>query len=185
MFKAAASSYYIDLHLLEIKYLFADPELNPFNEKNLQVSGAEEAANFLRIKGRTMAKVRLNIFLPKGQIKPGLKRKTADAISRYCDFMISRNQRLLEIEQEAGMRAAKIGVLIFLAICLIVLSVIYFLGPQSEDLLGFFENFFTLFFWIAAWTVLDIFLYELYPYKLEIKVYKALKNAEVSIMEEI
>ena len=45
------SSYLnIDLHLKEIKYLFVDSELNPFENPELQISGVEEAANFLRIR---------------------------------------------------------------------------------------------------------------------------------------
>ncbi len=38
-----------DLHLKEIKYLFVDPELSPFDDQGLQLSGAEGAANLLRV----------------------------------------------------------------------------------------------------------------------------------------
>ncbi len=185
MYAETTSSYMdIDLHLREIKYMFVDPELNPFEEQRLQISGAEEAANFLRTKGRTIGNIRLNIFLPQGQIKPNLQSKTADALSKYCDFKILQNLRLLEIERATGLRAVRIGGLIFFVICLIVLSVVYLLGPLSENLLVFSEIFFTILIWMAMWNALDAFLYGLYPYKMEIKAYEALKNAEIVIIEE-
>ncbi len=65
----------IDLHLKEIKYLFVNPELNLLIARGLQLSGAEEAANLLRTKERRVEMIRLNIFLPQGQIKPGLQEK--------------------------------------------------------------------------------------------------------------
>ena len=43
-----------------------DPELNPFENPELQISGVEEAANFLRIRKRKVGKIKLNIFLPLG-----------------------------------------------------------------------------------------------------------------------
>ena len=85
------SSYLdIDLHLKEIKYLFVDPELNPFENSELQISGVEEAANFLRIRKRKVGKIKLNIFLPLDQINSDLQSRTTDALSRYCDFMTYR-----------------------------------------------------------------------------------------------
>ncbi len=37
------------LHLKVIKCLSVDPELSPFEDQGLQLSGAEEAANLLRV----------------------------------------------------------------------------------------------------------------------------------------
>jgi hypothetical protein len=80
----------IDLHLKEIKHPFVDPEFNPFKNHKLQISGAEDAANHLRTKEWKVDKIRLNIFLPGGQIDPGLQSRTKDALSRYCDFKIMK-----------------------------------------------------------------------------------------------
>lgn len=180
-----ASSYQdIDLHIKEIKYLFLDPELDPFKERRLQTSGVEEAASFLKAKERTIGKIRLNIFIPRDKIEPYLQNKTADALSRYCDFKILQNMRQLEIERAAGFRSLIIGGLIFLIIVLLVLSVVYFLGPLSENILSLLDNFFTVLIWIAIWNAAEIFLYGFHPYELEIKAYRALKNAEVVIIEE-
>jgi hypothetical protein len=53
----------------------------------------------------------LNISLPQAQIEPDLQRKTADALSRYCDFKVLENQRLLEIEWVEGWRTVMIGLI--------------------------------------------------------------------------
>jgi len=173
----------IDLHLKEIKYLFINPEFNPFEDRRLQISGAEEAANHLRTKKRKVDKIRLNIFLPSEQIEPDLQARTAEALSRYCDFKVSKNQRQLEIERAEGWRAVMIG-LIFSSICLLMILVIYLLGPLSETLLVIFVGFFTILIWMAIWNPAEAFLYGLPPYRREIGIYENLKSAEVVIKEE-
>jgi hypothetical protein len=174
----------IDLHPENIKQLFLDPELDPFENERLQISGAEEAANFLRTKKRRETKVRLNIFLPAEQVDSDLQRKTVDALSRYCDFKITQNQRQLEIEQTEGRRAIMIG-LIFAALCLLMVTVVYFLGPLSDTLFMIFGGIFTILIWMAIWNPGETFLYGLQPYKLEIRTYQALKDAEIVIKKEI
>lgn len=178
-----SSNLDIDLHLQNIKYLFMDPGMNPFEVQRLQISGVEEAADLLRTQKRRFDKIRMNIFLPSGQIEPDLQSRTADALSRYCDFKILQNQHQLEIEQSEGRRAVMIG-LIFSTICLLMILLIYLLGPVSEALLVVFIGFFTILIWMALWTPAEAFLYGLQPYKLEIKTYKSLKNAEIVIREE-
>ena len=173
----------IDLHLEEINHLFVDPELNPFAYQRLQISGAEEAANYLRTKKREVDRIRLTIFLPSEQIPPDLQSRTADALSRYCDFKISENQRRLSIERAAGWREVTIG-LIFSALCLLVALTVYLLGALDEALFAVFVGFLSILIWMAMWNPAEAFLYGLQPHKLEIRTYKALKNAEVIIKDE-
>ena len=178
------SSYLdIDLHLEEIKHLFVDPELNPFAYQRLQISGAEEAANHLRTKKRKVDRIRLTIFLPSDQIEPDLQSRSAEALSMYCDFKISENQRRLEIERAAGWRAVTIG-LTFSALCLLVALTVFRLGILDDTLFAVFVGFLTILIWMAIWDPAEVFLYELQPYKLEIRTYKSLKNAEVIIKDE-
>ncbi len=181
---ASSSHSDIDLHLLEIKHLFVDPELNPFEDKELQLSGAEEAANLLRTKKKIAGNIRLNIFLPKDQIEPDLRRKTEDALIKYCDFKVLENQRQLEIGRAEGWRAVMIG-MIFSFICLLMIIAVQLIGPISEPLLVVFVGFFTILIWMAIWNPFEVFLYGLQPYRREIMAYEALKSAEVVIREEI
>jgi len=174
----------IELHLKDIKYMFVDPELDPLENSKLQMSGVEEAADFLRIRERKKANVKLNIFLPQGQVTSDLQSKIADALSRYCDFKISHNKRQLEIGRSAGWRAIMIGS-IFVSICLLMILIAYSMGPFSETLLVVFVGFFTILIWMAVWSPAEVFLYGLQPYRLEIKTYEALKNAEISLKEEM
>lgn len=180
---ASSSHLDVELHLKEIRHFFVDPELNPLEDRRLQLSGAEEAANILRTKKRIVETIRLNIFLPHSQIEPQIHGKIADALSRYCDFKVSENQRHLEIGQAEGRRAVMIG-LIFSSICLLMISAVYLIGPISEALLVVFVGFFTILIWMAIWTPAEMFLYGLQPYRLEIKAYRALKSAEIVIREE-
>ncbi len=68
----------ICLHLKEIKYLFVNPELNPFDCQRASIIWSRRSGKPLRTKERRVEMIRLNIFLPQGQIKqikPGLQEK--------------------------------------------------------------------------------------------------------------
>lgn len=180
---ATSSHLDIDLHLKEIKHLFVAPELNPLEDKRLQLSGAEEAANILRTKKEIVEKIRLNLFLLPDEFNSDLQAKTVDALSIYCDFKARENQRQLDIGRAEGWRAVMIG-LIFSTICLLMISALYLIGPISETILVIFVGFFTILIWMAIWSPAEMFLYGLQPYRREIKAYNALKNAEIVIREE-
>ena len=179
----SASSIDIDLHLQKIDQLFVDSGLNPFENPRLQVSGIEEAVNHLRIRKKLADPIRLNIFLPQSQIDPDLLSRTIDALAKYCDFKINQNQIQLEIGRAEGWRSVMIGV-IFCAICLSMIIAFYFLQTIGGAELVIFIGFFTILIWMATWNPAEIFLYGLQPFKLEIRNYKALKNAEVIMKEE-
>jgi hypothetical protein len=181
---ASTSISDIDLHPKDIKYLFLDPELNPFENERLQISGAEEAANYLRTKKRKDIKIRLNIFLPPGQIDSDTQNRTKNALERYCDFKISQNQHQLEIGWAEGWRSVMIG-LCFSALCLFFALIIRFFGILTDAGLIVSTGFFTILIWMAIWNPAETFLYGLPPHKLEIRYYKVLKDAEIVIKEEI
>jgi len=173
----------IDLHLQNIDQFFIDPELNPFKTPRLQVSGIEEAVNNLRMRKRVTGPISLNIFLPRSQIDPDLKKRTKDALAQYCDFRISQNQLQLKIERAEGWRAVLIG-LIFSGICLLMILTVHLIGTLVETGFIVFAGFFTILIWMAIWNPAEIFLFWLQPYKLAIRNYGALRNAEVIIKEE-
>jgi len=178
------SSYLdINLHLEEIRDLFVDPELNPFETKILQISGVEEAINYLRVKRKISDRIMLNIFLPHGQIDSDMQNITKDALARYCDFKISQNQHQLEIERAQGWRSVMIG-LGFSTICLLLIFIIRFFGVLTDAGLIVSMGFFTILIWMAIWNPAETFLYGLHPYKLEIRNYRAMKSAEIMIGEE-
>jgi hypothetical protein len=133
--------------------------------------GVEQAVNYLRTKKMKEDIIRLNILLPTGQINHDLKEKTAEALSSYCDFKISQNLLRLKIERAEGVRTVLIG-LIFCGICLLLASLVHFLGSLSDTLLVAFTGIFTILIWMAIWTPAATFVYGLQPYRLEIKIIK-------------
>ncbi|NPV63522.1 MAG: hypothetical protein HPY61_13025 [Methanotrichaceae archaeon] len=171
----------IDLHLQDIGELFVSPEPDPFQERKLRSSGVEEAANILRIKGGK-ARARLNIHLPAERMEPGLETKVRGALERYCDFKIEENQSRLKIERSLGRRSAFIG-LAFSGICVAILLVVFLLGSLSD--LGFviFNGLFVILIWMAIWNPAETFLYGLQTFRVDIRVYSALREAELSFEE--
>jgi len=136
----------------------------------------------LRLKGG-QGPVRLNIYLPPEQIKPQLEAKVRDALKRYCDFKIEENQSRLKIERSLGRRSALIG-LAFSAVCVAILLVVYWLGSLSDFGFVIFNGLFVILIWMAIWNPAETFLYGLQPFKIEIKVYSSLWEAELFIKEE-
>jgi hypothetical protein len=180
------TSSYLDLnlHLKEIRDLFVDPELDPFENKCLQTSGVEEALNYLRMKRKITDRIRMNIFLPRDQIDHDTQSKTVEALARFCDFKILQNQKQLVIGQAEGRRSIMIG-LGFFALCgLLVFLIRFFSIMESQTGLIISIGFFTILIWMAIWNPAETFLYGLQPYKLEIRNYQALKNAKIMIEEE-
>ena len=66
-----------------------------------------------------------------------------------------------------------------------MIAVAYLMGQFSETLLVIFVGFFTILIWMAIWRPAEAFLYGLQPYKLEIRTFEALKNADIVIKEEM
>jgi hypothetical protein len=54
----------------------------------------------------------------------------------------------------------------------------------NETINTLFVGFFTVLMWMAAWSPAERFLYGLRPYMLEMKIFRSLREVDVTIKEE-
>ena len=173
----------IPLHLDDIHDLFTAPALDPFSHKATFDSGIEFIKSELAAHSwRSEATGKIRIFLPKESIEPDLAGKTTEALKRYCQFKIWQNKQTMIPLRRDALRALLIGILF-------LLGGLYF-SQVLNTLLGFsfisslLTYGFDIAFWVVLWRPVDFFLFDLWPYRREDRMYKHIMQMEISVAEE-
>lgn len=174
----------ITIHLDNIHDLFTQPAEDPFSKKANFLSGIELIKSELTstLWGRE-ARMRTTIFLPKGSIEPDLVGKTTDALQRYCQFKVQQNKRTMVALRRQAFIALLLGIL-FLVSGLFLsqfLEKVTFLPPFLSTL---FSDGFVIAFWVILWRPVDFFLFELWSYWREDRIYKHMMMMEINVVEE-
>jgi len=177
----------ITLHLDDIQDLFADPELG----SDRYVSGMDYLYSEVRVHLRVLKqpdKFKLNIELPQEKITEGLLERTRAKIKRYCQFKAGQSHKELIVLRHQGFDALRRSLVV--AVICVVLGTIATLLSQS----GIHNVLEALFLFIAAFCVLgagwvallmpfEYFLYDGWPFQLDIRVYQQIADADLVIRE--
>jgi hypothetical protein len=176
------ASKIIALHLDDINHLFIEPELNPFLNCRLYNSGIEEIISTLR-REKSIKDIQLRVFIPEEQITPDLARETKDALETYGEYQIGENQNELDVLRNNGWRALFLGIFVVVAVYLLggLITEQEFIPKVTGGIL--LEGL-TILSWVMIWHPLGIFLYDLSPYRQNIRTYRAISRAEVFIESE-
>lgn len=89
----------IVMELNSINHLFNAPEMNPFSNNELEVTGESVLTRLLRqLESQSLnRKMRLTLLLPAEQIKPDLKQEILKAMNQYCRLNIKNNKCKLQL----------------------------------------------------------------------------------------
>jgi hypothetical protein len=173
----------ITLHLNDIHDLFTAPAVDHYSNKANFDSGIELIKSELKSQSwRSEARGKIRIFLPKENIEPDLAGKTTEALKRYCQFKIWQNKQTMIPLRRDALRALLIGILF-------LLGGLYF-SQVLNTLLGFsfisslLTYGFDIAFWVVLWRPVDFFLFDLWPYRREDRMYKHIMHMEISVAEE-
>jgi hypothetical protein len=164
--------------------LFIAPEVDPFSKKGSFESGIELIRSEFKFKlWGPGTRIRTTIFLPKESIEPDLAGKIREALKRYCQFKIQKNKQAMVTLQRDALRALLIGILF-------LLSGLYF-SPFLEKLAvsppfisTLFSDGFDIAFWVILWRPVDFFLFDLWPFWREDRIYKHMMKMEIIVAEE-
>ncbi len=174
----------IAIHLENIHDLFIRPVEDPFSNKAHFVSGIDlmksglTSASLLREE-----KVKATIFLPKESIEPDLVGKITAALQRYCQFKVRQNEHELAVFRREALTALLIGIL-FLVSGLSLSQVLERETFFPPFLNAFLSDGFNIAFWVILWRPVDFFLFELWPFWREDRIYKRIMQMEVVVAEE-
>jgi len=148
-----------------IDQLFNAPDLNPFSDKEVDVSG--EPA-LVRVSRRLQSRqlryregARLVIRLPADQITPDLQPRVVEAVRRFCRAKIEDNALQIRLGRVTSLTA----LVIVTVLALVVLAAVYLalntvLSGAPETLQGLLAASASVFVWVAIWNPLDRLLFE-------------------------
>jgi hypothetical protein len=174
------SIYYdITLKLSNIKYLFKEPEFEPFVAQSNYISGIERIISELKPTS-LKHQVRTTILLPANQLSENLEQSAIEALQCYCSVKIEQTNNDLASLRGQGIRALRRG-LLFLALCLL-LSTLF-------DGLSYFPGLFRRFLsegcliagWVSLWHPIELLLYEWGPYRRQQQIYQLIKDMELKV----
>lgn len=174
----------ITLHLDDIHDLFIASAADHFLKKANFDSGIELIKSELKFQSwRSEAKRKIRIFLPKESIEPDLAGKTTEALKRYCQFQIRQNKQTMIPLRRHALRALVIGILFLLGgLYLSQLLNASIVSPSFINTLLTYGL--DIAFWVILWRPVDFFLFDLWPYWSEDRMYKHIMQMEISVTEE-
>ena len=174
----------ITIHLDNIHDLFITPPGDPFAAKANFVSGIELIKSDLESRSWGLEeRTRTTIFLPKESIEAGLTEKTTNALQRYCQFKVRQNKRAMIALRRQALMALLLGTL-FLVSGLFLSQFLERVTFLPTFLSTLFSDGFVIAFWVILWRPVDFFLFELWPYWREDRIYKQMMTMEIDVAEE-
>lgn len=171
--------HHLELRVRELGQLFNSMDPTPFLNKDLD----REAEAFIETwamgfshEGRLHITVHLERPPPEGD--PGAW--VADAIHNFFKYKAGLVRGELRQLLKQGRASLFIG-LAFVTLCLIAADAIG--RPGSGTVATIARESLTIVGWVAMWRPLQIFLYDWWPQVRRIRVYKALQQAHVRVVQ--
>jgi len=175
----------ITLPLDDVQDLFADPE--PGSDRF--VSGMDYLYGEVRVHTRVLKqpkRYKVTIELPREKITEGLLERTSAKIKRYCQFKAEQSHKELMVLRHQGFDALRRS--IWVALICVVLGIGATAWSQSginsvlEAMLLFIVAFCVLGAgWVAVWMPFEYFLYDGWPFQLDMRVYNLIADADIVI----
>lgn len=166
----------IELRLESLRQLFNVFDPSPFHRKDLDRDAEDYIVGALRELGPMPA--RLVLHLPVAEAATEEALGLGGAVRNFFAFQAQITARDLRLELRRGRDSLLIG-LGFLAACLLLRQVALAAGtgtfPEiaAEGLL--------IAGWVALWRPLEIYLYDWWPYRRRLKVYRRLAEIDVEV----
>ncbi|MBP1701494.1 MAG: hypothetical protein H6Q38_601 [Chloroflexi bacterium] len=168
--------YHLKLHTLD--ELFAEPLADPWDPTSRYVSGLDEVANYLHLQRLRYQTVHLTISLDAEGVNDDLRRKTIEAIKRYCDYQIAENTRQIAEVRLEGRRSLVTSIPVLLII--IGIGVLIFLIPYLTDTVkSYLAAGLGVFTWVTLWNPADLLIYAWRPLLHDKHMYEKIRDGEI------
>src|SRR5689334_10874377 len=144
--------------------LFDAPAINPFSENELEILGMSGLAYItrqLQAHRRDLKHARLLVRMPPDQITPGLDRRLADAVHRYCRAKIDDNK--VEIHLIRFRNAIGLGSLMVIVALIVAVAYLLYNGPLADipqALQVAIAFTISLFAWVSLWDPLEALIFD-------------------------
>ena len=152
---------------------------SPFRNRRLR----EEAEKYLveRVSAlpRTTA-ARLRIIFPESERHE--PNTVVETIHEHFSFLGVETEKKLKRIRRFGWRSLGVA-LIFLSVVMLVVQLIQRYLPE-KNLVSVITAGLTIFAWVALWRPFELLLYERYPYKRDLRIFRKLEEAEIRVSYE-
>lgn len=174
------------LHLDDIQDIFADPE--PGSDR--YVSGIDYLYSEIKTHS-PREKFKVTIVLPQEKITEALVEKTREKVKRYCRFKIEENQKELIAQRHERSYALWVGLTV-LVVGLVLAGILTLIARSIEPsginlllavLLAIAGQGFVVAGWVAMWQPVELILYDWWPFRRDIRIYKQIADADIVIRE--
>jgi hypothetical protein len=167
----------IDVRIHELRQLFDSFDPAPFRERTLDQAAEEYIVESLRELPRG-AIAHLVVHLDQTETLEETRTVIADAVHNFFEYRADMARRKLSDLTGAGWKNLFTG-LVFLAACTFIANLMSSLHPST--LVSIFREGFIIAGWVAMWRPLEMFLYERWPMKRMIRLYRRLSVIPVSV----
>jgi hypothetical protein len=169
----------ITLPLPGLANLFVAPEVDPFSpeyETYGNSSGMDLIAS--RLKSESLrARFRTVLELPTEAIEPGVERRAADAVARYCRVKLVKLERDLREVTRHGIRALLGG----LVAVLVLNGLARPLEESGDTLLELLAEGLQITSWVVLWVPIGLLVYDRWYYNRDRKIYERMRDMDIEI----
>lgn len=168
----------IAIRLRSLDHLFSSLDPSPFLEKDIRSDVEEFLVGWVRELPRN-AEFRIAVLLPVEEAERPEARDVDEALAHYFNHRAEITERELRELFRIGRRALVIG-MAALSICLIASQLVpQFIG--NPTLARIIEESLILVGWVANWRPIEIYLYDWWPIRRRIQLYRRIADAPVEL----
>jgi len=172
-------THHLELRVHALGQLFNSMDPTPFLNKDLD----REAEAFIETWAMGFShegRLHITVHLAQQPVEANPDALVADAIHNYFKYKAGLVRGELKLLLKQGRASLLIG-LAFVTACLIAADAIG--RPGSGTAATIARESLTIVGWVAMWRPLQIFLYDWWPLVRRIRVYKALQQAHVRVLQ--
>ncbi len=169
----------IELRLMRPDDMFEMPQTDLFSEYRNFLTGVDFCISELRGR-RSQRPVRLEIWLPPGEINDGLAERLARTLRRYCNHRIRYNRRETRALRAGGLSAFRIGLPVS-ALGLVLTAVATTIRPSGGAANLVTDHIGWVLAWLGLWFPLDQFLFYPLAFGRESRALRLLSGAAIVV----
>jgi hypothetical protein len=173
-----ASGNVIEIHLRTAEQLFNSLDPSPFHERDLDDEAEHYIVGWAReIKGT--GRLQLIVTLPEVAHNSEVAQHIPDAIHNYFSYRALQTRQDLRELLRIGWRSLSIG-LVVLLVCFVTIQ--YMSIVASQTTFGrLMEQSLVILGWVANWRPLEIFLYDWWPIRRHLVLFRRLAEMPVEV----
>jgi hypothetical protein len=168
----------IAIHLRTIRQLFNSLDPSPFYEKDLDDAAEEHIVGWARELPENSA-LEIVVHLPSEEARGADAVGLASALSHYFEYRAQQFEREQRELFRIGRRSLAIGITV-LVVCLTASQLLARLIPDPT-LKWVVEESLIIVGWVANWRPIEIYLYEWWPIRSNVRLYRRIAAAPVTI----